>query len=122
MAMALVPGLTEETAGPYAGMIASSFMAGRVLSSYPWGKLADRYGRRFVLIVSLVNGVIFSVAFGMATSLPMALLFRFLMGVGDGTMLMARTAVTEVRGFFEKLENFAKRKQCTPYEILTSLM
>lgn len=104
MAIFLIPGVTEETAGPYAGMIASSFMVGRALSSYPWGKLADRYGRRFVLIVSLINAAIFSFAFGLSTSLPLAMLFRFLMGFGNGTMLVARTSITELARGDKELE------------------
>lgn len=80
MVMHLVPGVDQETAGTYAGFLASSFMVGRALSSYPWGKLADIYGRKFVLVVSLSVSAILSIVFGCSTSLAMAMTSRFLMG------------------------------------------
>ena len=33
---------------------ASSFMIGRTITSYAWGLVADRYGRKFVLMVSIL--------------------------------------------------------------------
>ena len=48
MAMQLIPGLTQESAGTYAGILSGSFMIGRLFSAYPWGMISDRYGRKFV--------------------------------------------------------------------------
>lgn len=59
MAMSLVPGLTHESVGFYAGVLSSSFMVGRAFSSYPWGKIADIYGCKFVVIVSLLYSAVF---------------------------------------------------------------
>ena len=81
LAMHLIPGINEETAGSYAGLIASSFMAGRCLSSFEWGKAADRYGRVFVIKVSLLLSAVFSTLFGFAPTFSLALILRFLMGV-----------------------------------------
>lgn len=86
-------------------MLASSFMVGRALSSYPWGKIADVYGRKFVLVVSLVNSIIFSVLFGLSTSFAEALIVRFFMGLGNGVMLIARTAVSELAKGDHELES-----------------
>ncbi|KAJ6345048.1 hypothetical protein OIU78_007851 [Salix suchowensis] len=36
----------EEDIGFYAGFVGSSFMIGRALTSFFWGWLADRYGRK----------------------------------------------------------------------------
>ena len=41
MAIDLLSSVNEENAGSYAGWIASSFMLGRAISSYAWGKAAD---------------------------------------------------------------------------------
>ena len=38
MAMDLIEGANEENAGSYAGFIAASFMAGRALTAYAWGR------------------------------------------------------------------------------------
>ena len=67
MAIDLLPNrANEENAGTYAGLLASSFMIGRALSSYAWGKWADVYGRQLILVVSLALSAIFSILFGMS--------------------------------------------------------
>jgi sugar phosphate permease len=80
MVIHLVPGVDSENAGIYAGFLSSSFMVGRAFSAYPWGKIADIYGRKFVLIASLAISAIGSIAFGCSTSFAMAVIVRFLMG------------------------------------------
>jgi MFS family permease len=80
MVIHLIPGVDNENAGFYAGMLASSFMVGRACSAYAWGQLADIYGRKFVLIVSLLISSIGSLAFGCSTTFFMAVLVRFIMG------------------------------------------
>ena len=84
LAMHLLDGLTEETAGSYAGLIASSFMLGRVLSSLEWGKAADKYGRVFVIEASLLLSAMFSLLFGLAPTFALALATRFLLGLCNG--------------------------------------
>jgi predicted MFS family arabinose efflux permease len=80
MVMHLVPGVDSENAGIYAGFLSSSFMVGRAFSAYPWGKIADIYGRKFVLVVSLIVSAIGAIAFGCSTSFTMAVVVRFFMG------------------------------------------
>ncbi|VEU43360.1 unnamed protein product [Pseudo-nitzschia multistriata] len=95
LSMHLIEGLTEETAGSYAGLIASSFMAGRTFSSFEWGKAADRYGRVSVIKASLLLSAVFSLLFGLAGSFPMALALRFLLGVCNGLIGPIKTLVSE---------------------------
>jgi MFS family permease len=96
MAMQLIPTLTHETAGTYAGMLSSSFMVGRAISSFAWGTVADTYGRKFVLLFSLWNTIVFSLMFGLSPNFTWAMLTRFLMGLGNGTMVVARTSISEL--------------------------
>mmetsp|Transcript_49163 Transcript_49163/g.74765 ORF Transcript_49163/g.74765 Transcript_49163/m.74765 type:complete len:628 (+) Transcript_49163:155-2038(+) len=96
MAVDLIDGLTEETAGSYAGLIASAFMMGRACSSYGWGKAADRYGRKFVLITSLALSMLFSILFGLSPTFGFALLWRFLLGMSNGIAGTAKTVVSEI--------------------------
>ena len=96
MSVDLLPDLTTETAGVYSGILASSFMFGRAVSSYPWGRLGDSYGRKFVLINSLVLAAIFSLCFGSARSYAMALIWRFLLGLTNGIVGTVKTAVSEI--------------------------
>ena len=96
LAMHLIPGLNEETAGRYAGWIASSFMIGRTFSSFEWGKAADKYGRTFVIKASLLLSAIFSILFGLAPTFPLALLSRFVLGLCNGLIGPIKTLVSEL--------------------------
>ena len=79
-------GLTDdrEQVGYYAGYILSAFMLGRMVSSYPLGKLSDTLGRRPVIQLGLWSCVVFQLGFGLAPNFGVALLMRFLMGVCNG--------------------------------------
>lgn len=59
-----------------AGYITSAFTLGQTISSYAMGWAADRFGRVPVLVVSMLNIAAFGVAFGMSTSLTMAITTR----------------------------------------------
>ena len=72
MVINLLPGTTVDNVGGYAGILASSFMIGRTLTSYIWGKAADVYGRVFVLEWTLLMAGIFSLLFGTSKSLTSA--------------------------------------------------
>jgi MFS family permease len=104
MAIELLPFVNEENAGSYAGLTASSFMVGRALSSYTWGKLADTYGRTTVLYVSLGLSCIFTLLFGVARSFTGTIFFRALLGFSNGILGTAKTAVSELANGNEKLE------------------
>mmetsp|Transcript_14531 Transcript_14531/g.34799 ORF Transcript_14531/g.34799 Transcript_14531/m.34799 type:complete len:619 (-) Transcript_14531:1342-3198(-) len=96
MAMQLIPGLTQESAGTYAGILSGSFMIGRLFSAYPWGMISDRYGRKFVLLFSTASSAILVVTFGFSFSFPFAVCIRFFTGICNGTMIAARVSVTEL--------------------------
>lgn len=105
MAMQLVPGVNAQSSGAYAGLISSSFMLGRVFTSYYWGKWADRYGRRSMLEISLFCGGILSLFFGLSTNFGVALFIRFLMGVSNGILGNTKTIMTEVAYGNKRLES-----------------
>ena len=84
MVIHLVPNTNEEQAGTYAGLLAASFMIGRALTSYGWGRISDIYGRKIVFYSSLSTSCLFCFLFGMATSFRMALVWRFLLGASNG--------------------------------------
>ncbi|XP_073110426.1 probable peptide/nitrate transporter At3g43790 isoform X3 [Elaeis guineensis] len=60
----------EEDIGFYAGFVGSAFMFGRALTSVFWGMVADRYGRKPVIVISIVS----------VTSYVMAITTRSLLG------------------------------------------
>jgi MFS family permease len=89
--------VTVDNVGSYAGLLVSSFMLGRTLTSYAWGMAADVYGRTFVLKATLILAAIFSLLFRTtSSSFAVALIWRFLMGMSNGTISAVKTMVTEV--------------------------
>lgn len=104
MVINLVKGTTEETAGTKAGLLSAAFMIGRAITSYGWGRLADTYGRRIVLFVSLVLSAVFSVLFGMSTTFGMAFLWRFFLGASNGVAGIAKAIVSETAKGDDTLE------------------
>lgn len=86
----------EEDIGYYAGFVGSSFMFGRALTSVLWGMVADRYGRKPVIIFGAVSVVIFNTLFGLSTSFWMALSTRFLLGSLCGILGPMRAYASEV--------------------------
>jgi hypothetical protein len=95
LALHHIPNLTPSSAGYYAGYVASAFMAGRTISSYQWGKIADSLGRRSVLLLSLLLSTICSVAFGLAPSFEAAMCFRFILGFVNALPGVMITLITE---------------------------
>ncbi|OIW06142.1 hypothetical protein TanjilG_21161 [Lupinus angustifolius] len=71
---------TEAKISSYAGYVGSAFLLGRTLTSVIWGLIADRYGRKPVLVIGVTSVVVFNTLFGLSTSFWMALITRFLLG------------------------------------------
>ncbi|CAB9529366.1 ZINC INDUCED FACILITATOR [Seminavis robusta] len=74
------------------------------MTSYPWGRIADIYGRKFVLVVTLIIASICSLVFGLSNSYTMAIIVRFLMGAGNGTMTVSFTSISELAKGDKELE------------------
>lgn len=64
------------SSGYFTGLLPSSFMVGRAISAYAWGVVADRYGRRPVILSSLGATGVLAVAFGFSTTFTWALVCR----------------------------------------------
>ena len=66
------------------GAVFSAALFGLMLGAFGLGPIADRYGRRCVLIGATATFGIFTFCTASAATLPQILLFRFLAGVGLG--------------------------------------
>ncbi|XP_048625980.1 protein ZINC INDUCED FACILITATOR 1 isoform X1 [Brassica napus] len=71
---------TEKDIGFYAGFIACSFMFGRALTSIFWGIVADRYGRKPIILLGTISIAVFNALFGLSLNFWMAIGMRFLLG------------------------------------------
>ncbi|WFR61108.1 MFS transporter [Paenibacillus amylolyticus] len=67
------------------GIILSSFFLGYAIMQIPGGALADRFGYRKVILVSLFSWSIFTILTGSAWSLISLIFVRFLFGIGEGS-------------------------------------
>ncbi|KAJ1381487.1 Tetracycline resistance protein TetA/multidrug resistance protein MdtG [Sesbania bispinosa] len=87
---------TEADISSYAGYVGSTFMLGRCLTSVLWGMVADRYGRKPVIIIGVITVVIFNTLFGLSTNLWMAIITRFLLGSLNGILGPVKAYATEL--------------------------
>ncbi|KAL8159729.1 LOW QUALITY PROTEIN: hypothetical protein V2J09_001266 [Rumex salicifolius] len=82
----------EEDISYYA---ASAVMFGRGLTSMVWGVIADRYGRKPVIIISTISVVVFNTLFGLSVNYWMAIATRFLLGCMNGLIGPMKAYSTE---------------------------
>ncbi|KAL6326336.1 hypothetical protein AAG906_007841 [Vitis piasezkii] len=86
----------EEDIGYYAGYVGSAFMLGRALTSVAWGMVADRYGRKPVIMIGTIAVVIFNTLFGLSVNFWMALSTRFLLGSLNGLLGPIKAYAAEI--------------------------
>lgn len=68
----------------YVGMVTSAFAFAEFSSGVVWGRISDRIGRKPVLLAGLAGTALSMLVFGLAPSLPVALLGRALGGLLNG--------------------------------------
>jgi MFS family permease len=67
-----------------AGLLNALTLVASAIGSLLFGLLADRFGRRHMLVYSILTYSVFTFASGLATSVPMLGVCRFLVGLGMG--------------------------------------
>ncbi|KAF5390805.1 hypothetical protein D9757_004422 [Collybiopsis confluens] len=80
----------------WTGILVATFFLTQFLTSLLWATVADRHGRRSVLVVSLLGSAITCAFFGTSTSLPQAICIRLLQGIFAGAVGVARGSVAFV--------------------------
>lgn len=93
-------GMTKSTAG----FLNSLTLVASAIGSFVFGLLADRFGRRRMLSLSILTYSLFTFACGFSTTITMLAVFRFLLGLGmggewnSGATLVAETWPSAWRG------------------------
>ena len=89
-------GIPKNDIARWAGLTSSIFALCQCLTGIPWGVASDRFGRKPVILTSLINTMITTLVWGFSTSLPMAIVARGLAGAGSGNVGILRTTVAEL--------------------------
>lgn len=102
--MPLLPYYAENFQGDGVaiGLLTSVFAAAQMFSALIWGWLSDRYGRRPILLASLIASAIAYVFFGLSVGLWMLFVSRILQGVGAGTIGVVQAYVADSVGVSER--------------------
>lgn len=77
------------------GLLTASFPIAQLLASPVWGRVSDRYGRRPALLAGLAASAVAYVIFGLAQSLWLLFVSRFVQGLGGGTTGVAQAYVAD---------------------------
>ena len=93
---AAVPPLPESDVGFWSGAIESLFSLTQMLLMIPWGRLADRVGRKPVLVFSLVGLSVATPAFGLSERVWVMVATRCVAGSFAGSIVTIRTMMQEL--------------------------
>jgi hypothetical protein len=87
--------IPEANVGFWSGMIESLFSLVQMLLMIIYGRMADRLGRKPVLVFSLAGVSLATALFGLSASLWQMILFRMIAGIFSGSAVTIRTMVSE---------------------------
>ncbi|WVQ84654.1 hypothetical protein IAT38_006809 [Cryptococcus sp. DSM 104549] len=87
---------TEAAVGLWTGNLVSVFFITQFFTSLLWSSIADRHGRRAVLVASLLGSAIALVIFGTSESLPEAICIRLVQGIFGGAVGVFRGSIRDL--------------------------
>lgn len=87
---------TEAEVSKYSGYLSSVFAFSQVLTSFNWGKFADKHGRKPTLLIGLTGSICSLLLLGFAKNYYWALAARSIMGLLNGNVAVIRTMIGEV--------------------------
>lgn len=87
--------IPEADVGFYSGLIESLFSFTQMCVMLGWGRASDRFGRKPVLVFSILGVTIATALFGLSQAIWQMILFRCFAGVFAGTIVTIRTMITE---------------------------
>ncbi|EUC61676.1 MFS MFS-1 protein [Rhizoctonia solani AG-3 Rhs1AP] len=93
--------------GLWTGILVSVFFIAQFLTSILWSSLAERFGRRVVLVTSLIGSGLTCIAFGMSKSFGFAIAIRLLQGAFGGAVGVARGSVASISDSTNEAQAYA---------------
>jgi len=86
-------GVASNDIAFWAGACSAIYSLSQALTAIPWGRASDRYGRKPIILLGLLNTLLTSLLWGFSVNLPMAMVARALSGAGNGNVGIIRTMV-----------------------------
>lgn len=96
-----------EDVGFYTGILAASFFLGQALSVSTWGALADKFGRRPVIIIGLLGSGASMLWLGFASTFAETLAARFVCGALNGNVAMNKVYMGEITTAANQAQGFS---------------
>ncbi|ODN96307.1 hypothetical protein I350_08329 [Cryptococcus amylolentus CBS 6273] len=100
-------GVEETQVGVWSAIAESAMMATESVSAPFYGPLADRYGRRPVLIGLEILWGVFGLLFGFSRTVWTVIIFRMCLGMLAGCGVISRTMVGELCDKTNRIQGFA---------------
>ncbi|KUL86641.1 hypothetical protein ZTR_03088 [Talaromyces verruculosus] len=88
-------GVAESEVGFYSGLIESIFSFVQMLLMIPWGRAADKFGRKPVLVISMAGLSTASALFGTSRSIWEMIMYRSIAGMFSGSIVAVRASISE---------------------------
>ena len=83
--------------GQKAGYLGSAYYVGSFIGSLIWGWMSDKIGRRPVLLMGMPGTLGTELLFGFSQNFAWAIAARFLWGLLNGNLGVAKTYISEVQ-------------------------
>lgn len=94
---AIHPGADEgQRAALFGGMLGALYAGLQFFAAPFWGRMSDRYGRRPILLISLVGSLLANLLWVFSADFSLLLLSRLLAGVMTGNVAVANAAVADI--------------------------
>lgn len=96
---------TRSETGYYSAPILGVYSLARMLSALPWGCIGDRYGRRPVLLISIICVFVTSITTGLALDFWSVLITRFIYGSVSPVMATSKAVCGDISSGTELIYN-----------------
>lgn len=80
----------------WAGITSAVFALSQCLTGIAWGRASDRFGRKPIILTSMICTMLASLCFGFSRTLWWAIVSRSFAGASNGNVGIMRTAVAEL--------------------------
>ncbi len=87
---------SEGEIAQYAGYITGSFAMCQVISGIHWGRMSDKYGRKPIILISMIGSILGMIMLGFSTNIYMAIAARSVTGLLNGNVGVLRTMLGEI--------------------------